>query len=113
MPDVVEHGVVDGLAHVLGRPLGVGRSDDLVLAVRGLVRREDPDLAARDLLAVDVDRLRDVVHLRLHLAELRRLQVQHLQEVVGQRVDLVGDRRQRLGRVPEQGLRLMTKAVYL
>lgn len=33
---------------------------------------------------------------RLHAAELRRLDVEHLQDVVGQRVDQVGDAGQRL-----------------
>lgn len=35
----------------------------------------------------------------LHAAELRRLDVQHLQHIVGQRVDQVGDAGQRLGGV--------------
>lgn len=91
MTNVVEHGVVDGLPHVLGRPLGVRRSDYLVLSVGGLVRGQDPDLAARHFFAVDVDGLRNVVDLRFHLSELGRLKVQHLEEIVGQRVDLVGD----------------------
>lgn len=36
---------------------------------------------------------------RLHAAELRRLDVQHLQHVVGERVDQVGDAGQRLSGV--------------
>lgn len=43
--------------------------------------------------------LRDVVDGGLHAAELRRLDVQHLQHVVGQRVDQVGHAGQRLGGV--------------
>lgn len=43
--------------------------------------------------------LRDVVNGGLHAAELRRLDVEHLQDVVGQRVDQVGDAGQRLGGV--------------
>lgn len=35
----------------------------------------------------------------LHAAELRRLDVQHLQHIVGQRVDQIGDAGQRLGGV--------------
>lgn len=40
--------------------------------------------------------LRDVVDGRLHAAELRRLDVKHLQDIVGQRVDQVGNAGQRL-----------------
>lgn len=36
---------------------------------------------------------------RLHAAELRGLDVQHLQDIVGQRVDQVGDAGQGLGGV--------------
>lgn len=35
----------------------------------------------------------------LHAAELRRLDVEHLQDIVGQRVDQIGDTGQRLGGV--------------
>lgn len=45
------------------------------------------------------NRLRDVIHLRLHLLHLTRLQIEKLQEVVGQRVDLVRNACQRLSRV--------------
>ena len=41
-----------------------------------------------------------MVDLGLHLLELTALQVHHLEEIVGQRVDLVGHRGQGLGRVP-------------
>ena len=45
------------------------------------------------------DRLADVVDLTLHLPDLGGLEVQHLQEVVGQGVDLVGHAGQTLGGV--------------
>jgi len=123
---VVQHAVVDGLADVAHRPLGVGGRDDLVRAGRVLVGGEDADLPPRHLLLVDVHRLederkrrqsagglrgqvcrpcgrvqdlRDVVDGGLHAAELRGLDVEHLQHVVGQRVDQVGHAGQRLGGV--------------
>ena len=43
--------------------------------------------------------LTDVVYLTLHLPDLGGLEVQHLQEVVGQGVDLVGHASQTLGGV--------------
>ena len=45
------------------------------------------------------DSLADVVDLALHLPDLRGLEVQHLEEVVGQGVDLVGHAGQTLGGV--------------
>ena len=45
------------------------------------------------------DSLADVVDLTLHLPDLGGLEVQHLQEVVGQGVDLVGHAGQTLGGV--------------
>ena len=39
---------------------------------------------------MDGDSLADVVDLTLHLPDLRGLQVQHLEEVVCERVDLIG-----------------------
>ena len=70
------------------------------MPVRALVSRENPDLSAGHLLLVYGDGLADVIDLALHLPDLRGLQVQHLQEVVSQRVDLVGDTGQALGGVP-------------
>jgi hypothetical protein len=43
--------------------------------------------------------LREVIHLTLHVCKLRALQFKQLQEIVGQRVDLVGHRSQTLGGV--------------
>lgn len=55
---VVQHAVVDGLADVAHRPLGVGGSDDLVRAGGVFVGRQDPDFPPGHLLFVDVHRLR-------------------------------------------------------
>ena len=51
---------------------------------------------------MNVHGLRDVVDLRSHLAQLSRLKIQHLEEVVGQGVDLVGHGGQALGGVAEE-----------
>ena len=102
MTDVVQDGVVDRLPDVFGRTFGIGGGDDLVLSIAGLVGGEDADFPPGDLLLVDVHRLGDVIDLTLHFPQLRRLQIQHLQEVVRQRVDLVRHRRQTLGRVPRK-----------
>ncbi len=48
--DVVEDAVVNGLAHVLGGPLGVGGRDDLVLATARLVRGKNANLTTGDLV---------------------------------------------------------------
>lgn len=58
MAHVVQHAVVDGLADVAHRPLGIGWGDDLVCAGRVLVGGEDADLPPGHLLFVDVHRLR-------------------------------------------------------
>lgn len=55
---VVQHAVVDGLADVAHRPLGIGWGDDLVCAGRVLVGGEDADLPPGHLLFVDVHRLK-------------------------------------------------------
>lgn len=47
---------------------------------------------------------------RLHTAELRRLDVQHLQDIVGQSVDQVGYAGQRLGGVV---LRLLQRPLFV
>ena len=122
MPDVVQAGVVNGLPHVLDGSLRVGWSDDLVLPeqfvlaggeiqlqrcpdrqtvlpVGTFVGGQHSDLSPGHLLLVDGDSLADVVDLTLHLPDLGGLQVQHLQEVVGQGVDLVGHAGQTLGGV--------------
>ena len=51
------------------------------------------------LVKLKLDLLIDVVDLAFHLGHLASLQVQHLQEAEGQRVDLVSHRGQRLGHV--------------
>ena len=48
---------------------------------------------------MDGDSLADVVDLTLHLPDLGGLEVQHLEEVVGQGVDLVGHAGETLGGV--------------
>lgn len=55
---VVQQAVVDGLADVADRPLGIGRGDDLVCAGCVFVGGEDADLPPSHLLFVDVHRLR-------------------------------------------------------
>lgn len=55
---VVQHAVVDGLADVAHRPLGIGWGDDLVCAGCVLVGGEDANLPPGYLLFVDVHRLR-------------------------------------------------------
>lgn len=96
MTNIVQLRVVDRLADVLDGLLGVRRRHDLVLARRDLVRRQDTDLTSRHLLLVDHDRLSDVVHLRLHLAEIVGLQIEQLDIVRCECVDLIGDRCERL-----------------
>ena len=70
-----------------------------MLPVGTLVGGQHPDLSPGHLLFVYGDSLADVVDLTLHLPDLRGLQVQHLEEVVGQGVDLVGHAGQTLGGV--------------
>lgn len=57
MAHVVQHAVVDGLADVAHRPLGIGWGDDLVCAGCVLVGGEDANLPPGHLLFVDVHRL--------------------------------------------------------
>lgn len=54
---VVQQAVVDRLADVAHRPLGIGRSDDLVCARGILIGSEDANFTPGHLLFVDVDRL--------------------------------------------------------
>ena len=69
------------------------------MPVGTLVCRQDPDLSSCHLLLVYGNSLADVVYLTLHLPDLGALQVEHLQEVVGEGVDLVSHAGQTLGRV--------------
>ena len=48
---------------------------------------------------MDADCLPDMIDLTLHLPDLRGLEVEHLEEVVGQGVDLISNTGQALGRV--------------
>lgn len=96
MTNIVQLRIVDRLADVLDGLLGVRRRHNLVLARRHLVSRQDTDLTSRHLLLVNHHRLGDVVHLRLHLAEIVGLQIEQLDVVRRERVDLIGDRCERL-----------------
>lgn len=98
MTNVVQLRVIDRLANVLDGLLGVRRRHDLVLARRDFVCRQNADLASRHLLLVNHHRLRDVVHLRLHLTQVVGLQIEQLDVVRRERVDLIGDRCERLSR---------------
>ena len=71
----------------------------LLVPIRAFVGGKDPNLSPRHFLFVYGDCLRYVVDLRLHFADLGRLQIQHLKKVVRQRVDLVGHTGQALRRV--------------
>ena len=75
-----------------------GQTDSLI-PVGTFVGGQHSDLSPGHLLLVDGDSLADVVDLTLHLPDLGGLEVQHLQEVVGQGVDLVGHAGQTLGGV--------------
>lgn len=57
MAHVVQHAVVDGLADVAHRPLGVGGSDDLVRARGVFISCQDPNFTSGHLLFMDVHRL--------------------------------------------------------
>ena len=70
------------------------------MPVGTLVSRQDPDLPSCHLLLVYGHSLADVVNLTLHLPNLGALEVEHLQEVVGESIDLVSHAGQALGRVP-------------
>ena len=70
------------------------------MPVGTLVSRQDSDLPSCHLLLVYGHSLADVVNLTLHLPDLRALKVEHLQEVVGESIDLVSHAGQALGRVP-------------
>lgn len=96
MTNVIQLRVVDRLANVLDRLLGIRRRDDFVLTSRHFVGGEDADLPTRHLFLVNHHGLRDVVHLRLHLGEIVRLQIEKLNVVRRQCVDLISDRCQRL-----------------
>ena len=67
--------------------------------VRTLVRGQHSYLSPRHLLLVDADCLPDMIDLTLHLPDLGGLEVEHLEEVVGQGVDLISNTGQALGRV--------------
>ena len=69
------------------------------MPVGTLVSRQDSDLPSCHLLLVYGHSLADVVNLTLHLPDLRALKVEHLQEVVGESIDLVSHAGQALGRV--------------
>ena len=69
------------------------------MPVGTLVCRQDPDLPSCHLLLVYGHSLADVVNLTFHLSDLGTLEVKHLQEVVGEGVDLVSHAGQTLGRV--------------
>ena len=96
MSDIIEAAVINRFANIFDWTLWVGRGDYLVLpgqpvgAVRTLVGGQNANFSSGHFLLVDADGLADVVDLRLHLADGGGLQVEHLQEVVGQGVDLVG-----------------------
>ena len=102
MSNFVQTAVVDWLAHIFDGSLRVGWGNDLVLpgqpvwTVGAFVGGENPDLSPGHLLLVDADSLADVVDLGLHLADGGGLQVEHLEEVVGKSVDLVGHACKRL-----------------
>ena len=67
--------------------------------VRTFVSGQHSYLSPRHLLLVDADCLPDMIDLTLHLPDLRGLEVEHLEEVVGQGVDLISNTGQALGRV--------------
>ena len=69
------------------------------LPVGAFVGGQHSDLSPRHFLLVNGDGLADVVDLTLHLPDLGGLEVQHLQEVVCQGVDLVGNAGKTLGGV--------------
>ena len=68
VPNVIQNGIVDGLADVLDRALLVSWGNDLVLTVERLVGCQNSDLSPGNLLLVDAHCLHNVVHLTLHLA---------------------------------------------
>lgn len=126
MSDLVEHGIVNGFAHILDGLLGIDGGHDLELTRAHLVGRQHANLPGKHrkyvrksnriqleweinlppghLLLVYVHRLRNMIHLRFHLAELLRLQVQQLHVAVGERIDLIRYTGQRLRGVVLGGL---------
>lgn len=111
--NLVQESIVNGLPHILDWLFWCGRGEDFILPGRRLGCRQHPNLSTTNFLFVNGNGLCDVGGLSGHFIELGSLKVQELEKVVGQRVHLVGHRRQTLRRVPFRLINCFSLVVHL
>ena len=99
MSDFIQGREINWSPDIFNRSFGVRRDQNFVLSRVHFIGCQNADLSPGHFLLMNRYSLGDVVDLGLHFGHLSGLQVQHVEQVVGQGVDLICNGGQGLRRV--------------